>query len=148
MPNYIPKALLKFQYSAPNLPQHQPYKHAPIQYGSQVQRVDINTSCPLSPDAIKHVQDIVGILLYYGRAVNPTLLTPLSSIGAHQANSTTTVDESRQQLLDYIATHPNAGIHYKAFDMILASCTHQRALSFRTKWQKLRLSTLLSNQSR
>jgi hypothetical protein len=34
MPNYIPKALLKFQHSAPNLPQHQPYKHAPIQYSS------------------------------------------------------------------------------------------------------------------
>jgi hypothetical protein len=34
MPNYIPKALLKFQHLAPNLPQHQPYKHAPIQYGS------------------------------------------------------------------------------------------------------------------
>jgi hypothetical protein len=52
MPNYILKALLKFQHSAPNLPQHQPYKHSPIQYGSQVQRVDIDTLCPLSPDAI------------------------------------------------------------------------------------------------
>jgi hypothetical protein len=34
MPNYIPKALLILKHLAPNSPQHQPYKHAPIQYGS------------------------------------------------------------------------------------------------------------------
>jgi hypothetical protein len=124
MPNYIPKALLKFQHLASNSPQCQPYKHAPIQYGSQVQRVDINTSCPLSPDAIKRIQDIVGTLLYYGPAVNPILLTALSSIAACQANSTTAVAKSCQQLLDYVATHPNAGIRYKACNMILAIHTN------------------------
>ncbi len=111
MPNYIPKALLKFQHSAPNSSQHQPYKHAPIQYGSQVQRVDTNTSCPLSPDTIKRVQDIVGTLLYYERAVNPTPLTNLSSIAACQANGTTPVAESCKQPFDYVATHLNVSIH-------------------------------------
>jgi hypothetical protein len=106
------------------LPQHQPYKHAPIQYSSQVQRVDINTSCPLSPDAIKRVQDIAGTLLYYKRGVNPMLLTALSSITACQANGTTTVAEPCQQFLDYVATHPNAGIRYKACNMILAVHTN------------------------
>jgi hypothetical protein len=114
MPNYIPKALRKFQHSAPKSSQHQPYKHSPIQYSSHVQKVDINTSCPLSPDAIKRVQDIVGTLLYYRQAVNPMLLTALSSIAARQANGTTTISKPCQQLLDYVATHPNAGICYKA----------------------------------
>ncbi len=82
MPKYIPKALLKFQHPTPVSPQHQPYKHVPIQYGAKIQKVDINTSDCLSPNAIKHVQDIVGTLLYYGRAVDPTLLTTLSSIAA------------------------------------------------------------------
>jgi hypothetical protein len=86
--------------------------------------VDINTSCPLSPDTIKRVQDIVGTLLYYGQAVNLTLLTALSSIAACQANGTTAVAKSCQQLLDYIATHPNAGICYKACNMILAVYTN------------------------
>jgi hypothetical protein len=31
MPKYIPKALLKFQHTTPTKPQHQPYKHVPIQ---------------------------------------------------------------------------------------------------------------------
>jgi hypothetical protein len=57
------------------------------------------------------------------------LLTAFSSIAAHQANGTTTVAKSCQQLLDYVATHPNAGICYKACDMILAVYTDASYLS-------------------
>jgi hypothetical protein len=131
-PKYIPKALLKFQHPTPDSPQHQPYKNASIQYGAHVRRVDVDTSTPLSPDTIKCVQDIIGTLLYYGWAVNPTLLTTLSSIAAQQANGTTAVTEARQQILDYVATHPNAGIRYKACDMILALHTDALYLSKQT----------------
>jgi hypothetical protein len=80
MPNYVPKALLKFHHPTPAFPQHQPYKHLPIHYGAKTQQVAIDTSKPFSPAAIKRVQDILGMLLYYGRAVDSTLLTALSSI--------------------------------------------------------------------
>jgi hypothetical protein len=53
----------------------------------------------------------------------------LSSIAACQANGTTEVANSCQQLLDYVATHPNAGIHYKACNMILAVHTDASYLS-------------------
>jgi hypothetical protein len=53
MPKYIPKALLKFHHPTPVSPQHQPYKHVPIQYGAKIQKVDINTSDRLSSNAIK-----------------------------------------------------------------------------------------------
>jgi hypothetical protein len=91
--------------------------------------VDINTSCPLFPDAIKHVQHIVGNLLYYGRAVNPMLLTALSSIAACQANGTIAVTKSCQKHLNYVATQQNVGIRYKACDMILAVHTNTSNLS-------------------
>jgi hypothetical protein len=91
--------------------------------------VDIDTSCPLSPNAIKRIQDIVGTLLYYGQAVDPTLLTALSSITACQANGTTAVAESCQQLLNYVATHPNASICNKACNMIVAVHTNTSYLS-------------------
>jgi hypothetical protein len=52
------------------------------------------------------------------------LLTALSSIAACQANATTVVAKSCQQLLDSVATNPNAGIHYKACNMILAVHTN------------------------
>jgi hypothetical protein len=129
MPQYVPKALLKFQHPPPVSPQHQPYKNVPIQYGAKIQRVAIDTSEPLSPAAIKRVQDIVGTLLYYGRAVDPTLLTALSAIAARQTKGTKAVAAACQQLLDYVATHPNAGIRYKACDMILAVHTDASYLS-------------------
>jgi hypothetical protein len=91
--------------------------------------VDIDTSCPLYPDAIKHVQDIVGTFLYYRWAANSTLLTALSSIAACQANGTTAVAKSCQQLIDNIATHPNSSIYYKACNMILAVHTGASYLS-------------------
>jgi hypothetical protein len=69
------------------------------------------------------------MFLYYGRAIDSTLLTTLSSIAARQANGTKAVAESCQQLLDYVATHPNADIQYKACDMILAVHTNASYLS-------------------
>jgi hypothetical protein len=65
-----------------------------------MQHVAIDTSEPLSPAAIKRVQYVVGTLLYYGRVVDPTLLTALSAIAARQAKGTKAVAEACQQILD------------------------------------------------
>jgi hypothetical protein len=59
MPGYVNKALMKYQHLKPVIPQHSPYKVAPMQYGARVQRVEINTTQPLTPKEIKHIQDIV-----------------------------------------------------------------------------------------
>jgi hypothetical protein len=50
------------------------------------------------------------LLMYYAQAVDPTLLATLSAILAQQANGTRAVAVACHQLLDYVATHPNAGI--------------------------------------
>jgi hypothetical protein len=120
MSRYINKALTKYQHPKPVSPQHAPYKAAPIQYGARVQRVEVDTTQPLSPKEIKRVEDIVGTLLYYARAVDPTLLTTLSAIAACQSNGTRAVADASHQLLNYVATHPNAGIWYKACNMVLS----------------------------
>jgi hypothetical protein len=92
---------------------------APIQYGARVQRVKVDTRQPLTPKEIKRIQDIVRTLLYYVQAVGPALLTALSAIAACQSNDTLAVADACHQLLDYVATHPNAGIQYKACNMVL-----------------------------
>ncbi len=94
--------------------------------------VDIDTFCPLSPDAIKRVQDIVSTLLYYGWAADPMLLTALGSMATCQANGTTAVAKSCQKFLNYVATHPNAGISYKACEMIFAVHTNASYLMEKT----------------
>ncbi len=129
IPGYINKALTKYQHPKPVSSQHAPYKAAPIQYGARVQRVEVNTTQPLSPKEIKCVQDIIGTLLYYAQAVDPTLLAALSAIAAHQSNGTKAVVDVCHQLLDYVATHSNSGIWYKACNMVLSVHTDASYLS-------------------
>ena len=83
----------------------------------------------LTEKEIKRVQDIVGTLLYYGRTVDPTLLVALSAIASSQAHGTKALQTACHQLLDYVATHPNAGIRFHASDMILAVHTDASYLS-------------------
>ena len=59
--------------------------------------------------------------MYYSRAVDPTILISLGSISAQQANPTDQTMQKVKQLLDYVATHPDAVITYQASDMVLAS---------------------------
>jgi hypothetical protein len=91
--------------------------------------VEVDTTQPLTPKEIRRVKDIVGTLLYYAQAVDPTLLAALSAIAAHQSNGTRAVAHLCQQLLDYVATHPNAGIRYKACNMVLSVHTNASYLS-------------------
>ena len=81
MPGYIGEALTKYQHTKPTVPQHSPYKATTIHYGAKVQRVEEDKSPPLPTDQIKCVQKIVGTLLYYGWAVDSTLLTAQSRQG-------------------------------------------------------------------
>ena len=119
MPGYIDKALKKFHHPKPKRAQHAPHKSAPIQYGKNQQPVCIDTSPPLSNKQTKYVQQVVGTLLYYSRAVDPTLAAALSSIATAQTRGTEETLKAIHQLLDYVATHPNATIKYLASDMIL-----------------------------
>eukprot|EP00957_Ditylum_brightwellii_P169114 12871890-Ditylum_brightwellii.AAC.1 len=73
----------------------------------------------LTAKEIKVVQDIVGTLLFYGRAVDPTIAAALSTIASQQADATEATMKACHQLLDYVTTHPNATIQYLASDMIL-----------------------------
>ena len=82
MPGYIEKALKRFHHAPPSQPQHAPYKSAPIQFGGAKQIPLNDTTAVLTPLQIKHIQQVVGTLLYYSHAVYPTLAAALSAIGS------------------------------------------------------------------
>jgi len=67
----------------------------------------------------RKIQQVVGSLLYYARAVDPTMLVALNAIASQQAAPTTTTVHKVEQLLDYAATQPNATIEYTPSEMIL-----------------------------
>jgi hypothetical protein len=120
MPGYITKLLLKYKHRMPTKPQHCPYAPAPKQYGAKAQApLPIDLSPKWSPDEIKEIQRVIGSILYYARAVDITVLMALSSIAIEQSKGTTSTMERAKQLLDYLATYPNATIRFRASDMIM-----------------------------
>jgi hypothetical protein len=62
---------------------------------------------------------VIGTFLYYGRAVDSTMLTALSAIASAQAEPTEETMTCCKQFLDYAATHQDAILTYKASDMVL-----------------------------
>ena len=65
------------------------------------------------------MQHILGTLLYYPIAVDPTMLSNLGSIATKLAKGTEKTYADTLWLLKYSATHPNATIRYTASDMVL-----------------------------
>jgi hypothetical protein len=57
--------------------------------------------------------------LYYARAVDPTVLMPLNDIATEQTKATEKTQAATNQMLDYLATHPDATIRHHASDMVL-----------------------------
>jgi hypothetical protein len=51
--------------------------------------------------------------------VDPTVLIPLNDIETEQTKATEKTQAATNQLLDYLATHPDATIRYHASDMVL-----------------------------
>ena len=73
----------------------------------------------LTPQAIKHLQKIMGTFLFYSRAVDPTMLTALSIIATEQKQGTNTTKQKAEHFLSYATTHPNTTIKFYKSDMIL-----------------------------
>ena len=69
---------------------------------------------------------MVGTFLYYGRAVDGTMLTALSAIASEQALPTENTIRKAQKFMDYAATHPDAVLTYRKSDILLA--VHNDAL--------------------
>ena len=89
MLGYLEKAMMRFKLEIPTKVQSSPHWHTEVKYGAKKQFVDEETeSPPLSKEEAKYVQAVAGTPLYYGRAVDPTILPALSSIAMEQAKST------------------------------------------------------------
>ena len=65
-----------------------------------------------------HIQNVVGIILWYACAVYLMVLMALSTIATEQFQATNTRIKNVKQLLDYLATNPNSTMRYYALNMI------------------------------
>ena len=104
----------KYGHFPPKKPQYSPHKHRPIDDGANQKIVQpADTSPSLNDKGIKRVQFIVGALGCVVLAVTNKLLVALSAIGAQQADTTEETEDVIEQLLDYVATHPDNGIIFE-----------------------------------
>jgi hypothetical protein len=121
MKPYRDKALRQFDNLIPSKLQDSPYPHIPIKYGAAEQIVETDQSPLVGKEEQKHVQKVNGKFLWYGRAVDGTLLTPLSALAAQQAKPTTNTMKRVQQFLDFVATQEPAVLTYRRSGMVLAA---------------------------
>ena len=142
-PKYVARALPKFKqalqkFHPDNKPEYSPHKHVEPNYGQKVQYAEpTNDATPLYSVDINLIQKNVGTFLYYGIAVDNTILVALSTIASEQSSATSNTAKKITQLLNYLATHPNATIQYKRSDMVLwvhsdasyLSCPKARSIS-------------------
>jgi hypothetical protein len=120
MPGYIKAALHKYQHAAPACPEHAPYTwNSPI-YGAKTQFVEGETTSPeLSDKYVNKLQQLTGTLLYYARAVDPTLIMPINVLASEQSRTTAFTADKVIKLLNNCNTHPETKIRYHASEMIL-----------------------------
>ena len=89
MPEYKEKRLKQFQHEQPIKQQDSTHPHTPPKFGAKVQYAKAkDTLIPLDSNGQKFTQKVNGKYLYLGRAVDGTLLVPLSALTSQQAKPT------------------------------------------------------------
>ena len=121
MPGYVERALQRFAHTHdPSVPSSSPHHYQAPMFGQKIQYATSNDASPvLDAKSKTRLQEIIGVFLYYARAVDNTMLPALGTIATKQATPTQHTMNAAIQLLNYAAANPNAILRYVASDMIL-----------------------------
>ena len=105
---------------APRKPQHSPHPWTKQQYGFKILWTeDKDKSAELNRSKNKRVQQLVGTLLFYARAVDSALLVALGAISASISPGTVKTMQAVDQVFDYCSMHAGTTIKYRASNIIL-----------------------------
>jgi hypothetical protein len=86
--------------------------------GSQLTK-EADTTARLDAAGLTRLQQVVGTLLYYARAVDSTMLAAIGDISSAMSEGTEATAQDLTQLLNYAATHPDATVQFIASNMQL-----------------------------
>jgi hypothetical protein len=99
MPDYVPKMLQRFYPDQILRGAASPAIYVPPVYGAKIHETTIDTSEVLSPNNITRLQEIIGSVLFYARAVDCTMLTAVNHLASLQANPTVAVLSAADRLM-------------------------------------------------
>jgi hypothetical protein len=126
MPGYVTAALKRFNIAPSNRFTRSPAVYIPPKYGKHIQYVDDDLQLPkLDPTRAKFIQQVIGVFLYYSRAVDGTMFTTINKLATRQSHPTLSLYNDVQHFLRYASSHPNAQVTFFPSDMILV--THSDA---------------------
>jgi hypothetical protein len=80
---------------------------------------EATTSPALPNKEINKLQQLTGTLLYYARAVDPSLIMPINVLASEQPTATHVTADKVIRLLNCCNTHPETKIRYRSSDVIL-----------------------------
>ena len=114
-PNYVTKALHKFQHPTPKRAQYAPHQWTRPNYGATKQLATLlDNSLPTTEEKKRRIQKIIGTFLYYAHAVYCTILLDIKTLEEQQSNPTKNIEAEITQFLEYSATNPSLIIQYKS----------------------------------
>lgn len=120
VPGYIAAALKRFGIKPKEHRTNAPSPYLEPRYSDKTpQKATVDDSKPVGPAEKKFIQEVVGVLGWYARAVDNTILCAVNKLGSRQAQPTEAVLRDTYQLLDYVATWPDATLVYHPSDMML-----------------------------
>jgi len=96
-----------------------PAVYEPPEYGAKVQYTKDEDDSPADAATKTRIQQIVGVFLFYARAVDPTMLCAINKLASKQAEPTIDTLAQAERVLQYAARFPNASIIIRASDMQL-----------------------------
>ncbi len=119
MPKYIDRLLCKIRPDGIR-GSNTPAVYAPPNYAnSGAQKATVDKSQLASEDDKNKLQSVVGTLLYYSRAVDPSICTAVHELGSIQFNPSQNDMKKMEKLLQYVSKHRNMGIRFYASLMLL-----------------------------
>ena len=119
MPGYVKADLLRFCHFKP-CQQNSPHPYTGPSFGAKVQyATPVDDSSILPSELLKFIQQVVGVFLYYYIAIDNTVLVGLGDISAKKSVATINSTACVEHLLYYLASDPNATIHYHVSGMVL-----------------------------
>jgi hypothetical protein len=120
MPGYVTNALTRFgklDIKGAN----SPIVYTPPVYGAKSQTIpaDGPPAKPLTEAQTTTVQEIIGVFLYYARAVDPMMITAVNKLGSTQATADTSIFKDTDRLFQYASRYRNAVTRIRPSDMQL-----------------------------
>jgi hypothetical protein len=122
MPGYIQRAILRFEHPDPGKTHDAPHAWNAPTHGARQQYTTLDTRLHVDARAAKTIQEVLGTLLYYARAIDCTMLVAIGTIAtAQQASPTKASHHARHhrtpQLLP-IAPERRNSLHKKRHGII------------------------------